>query len=134
MGHFLKSLLTLLQCCLHFLMLWFFGHRHVGILTPHPGVEPAPPALEGKVNRWATRQVPSLPFLTEKSHVLANHFWQIALSVCVKQESTQKNRACVSSIEGLLCEVLVTKVLEDLKNKNTGDMKVNQRFIMSGNV
>ena len=66
--------------------------------------------------------------------MLANHFWQIALSVCVKQESTQKNRACVSSVEGLLCEVLVTKVLEDLKNKNTGDMKVNQRFIMSGNV
>lgn len=73
-------------------------------------------------------------FLTKKSHVLSNHFRQIALSVCVKPESTQKNRACISSVEGLYCEVLVTKVLEDLKNKNTGDMKVNQRFIMSGNV
>ena len=32
-GHFLKSLLTLLPCCLHFLMLWFFGHKTCGDLN-----------------------------------------------------------------------------------------------------
>lgn len=106
----------------------------MGILAPHPGVKPAPSALGDKVNWWAAREVPSLLFLTEKSHVLSNHFRQIALSVCVKPESPQKSRACLSSVEGLFCEVLVAKVLEDLENKNTDDMEVNQRFITSGNV
>ena len=30
-------------------MFWFFGHKARGILVPQPGIEPAPPALEGKV-------------------------------------------------------------------------------------
>ena len=30
-------------------MFWFFGHEAYGILAPRPGVEPAPPALEGEV-------------------------------------------------------------------------------------
>ena len=30
-------------------MFWFFGHEACGILAPRPGIEPAPPALEGKV-------------------------------------------------------------------------------------
>ena len=30
-------------------MFWFFGHKPYGILSPQPGIEPAPPALEGKV-------------------------------------------------------------------------------------
>ena len=30
-------------------MFWFFGHEACEILTPRPGIEPAPPALEGKV-------------------------------------------------------------------------------------
>ena len=32
-------------------MLWFgfFGHEACGILAPRPGIEPIPPALEGKV-------------------------------------------------------------------------------------
>ena len=30
-------------------MFWFFGHKACGILAPQPGIEPAPPALEGEV-------------------------------------------------------------------------------------
>ena len=30
-------------------MFWFFGHKACVILAPRPGIEPAPPALEGKV-------------------------------------------------------------------------------------
>ena len=30
-------------------MFWFFGHEACGILAPWPGIEPAPPALEGEV-------------------------------------------------------------------------------------
>ena len=30
-------------------MFWPFGHEACGILAPQPGVEPAPPALEGEV-------------------------------------------------------------------------------------
>ena len=29
-------------------MFWFFGHKTCGILAPWPGIEPAPPALEGE--------------------------------------------------------------------------------------
>ena len=29
-------------------MFWFFGHDACGILAPWPGIEPAPPALEGE--------------------------------------------------------------------------------------
>ena len=47
-GPFLKFLLNLSQYCFCF-MFWFFGHEACGILTPQPGIEPAPPALEGKV-------------------------------------------------------------------------------------
>ena len=27
----------------------FFGHKACGILAPQPGIEPAPPALEGEI-------------------------------------------------------------------------------------
>ena len=30
-------------------MFWFFGHEARGILAPWPGIEHAPPALEGEV-------------------------------------------------------------------------------------
>ena len=30
-------------------MFWFFGHEACGVLVPQPGIEPTPPALEGKV-------------------------------------------------------------------------------------
>ena len=30
-------------------MFWFFGCEACGILAPPPGIEPAPPALEGEV-------------------------------------------------------------------------------------
>ena len=29
-------------------MFWFFGREACGILDPRPGIEPAPPALEGE--------------------------------------------------------------------------------------
>ena len=46
-GLFLKSSLNLLQYYFCF-MFWFFGHEAYGILTPQPGMEPTPPALEGE--------------------------------------------------------------------------------------
>ena len=46
-GPFLKSLLNLLQYRFCF-MFWFFGLEARGILAPWPGIEPAPPALEGE--------------------------------------------------------------------------------------
>ena len=30
-------------------MFWFFGHEACGISAPRPGMQPAPPALEGEV-------------------------------------------------------------------------------------
>ena len=30
-------------------MSWFSGHEACGVLAQHPGIEPEPPALEGKV-------------------------------------------------------------------------------------
>ena len=30
-------------------MFWFLGREACGILAPRPGIEPAPPALEGQV-------------------------------------------------------------------------------------
>ena len=30
-------------------MFWFFGYETLGILACQPGMEPAPPALEGEV-------------------------------------------------------------------------------------
>ena len=47
-GPFLKSLLTLLQHCFCF-MFWFLGQEACGILVPWPRIEPAFPALEGRV-------------------------------------------------------------------------------------
>ena len=52
---FLKSLFFftvdhfygLLQYCSCFVF-WFFGHKAYGILAPQPGIEPAPPTLEGE--------------------------------------------------------------------------------------
>ena len=45
--HFL-SLYWMLQYCFWF-MFWSFGPKAYGILAPQPGIEPAPPALEGEV-------------------------------------------------------------------------------------
>ena len=47
-GPFSKSLLNLLQYCFCFLF-WIFGPEACGIFAPWPGIEHAPPALEGKV-------------------------------------------------------------------------------------
>ena len=47
---FLKSLLTLLQCCFCFTFCIFFGGEACGIPAPRPGAKPTPPALEGEVS------------------------------------------------------------------------------------
>jgi len=44
-------------------MLWFFGCEACRILAPHPGIELAPPALEGKVLTTGLQGSP-LPLLT----------------------------------------------------------------------
>ena len=46
---FFKSLLSLLQYCFSFVYCFFFGLQACGILPPRSGIEPTPPALEGKV-------------------------------------------------------------------------------------
>ena len=48
-------------------MFWFPGHEACGILAPWPGIEPAPPALEGKVLTTG---------LSGKSPTM-NYFWNI---------------------------------------------------------
>ena len=49
-GTFLKSLLNLLQYCSCFMFfVLFFGHEACCILALQPEIEPAPPALKGKV-------------------------------------------------------------------------------------
>ena len=40
------------------LMFWFFGLKTCGILTPWPGIELAPLAMEGKAFHWTAREVP----------------------------------------------------------------------------
>ena len=49
MDHFLKSLLNLLQYCFFFFYVLVFWLRAMWYLTPQPGMEPEPPALEGVV-------------------------------------------------------------------------------------
>ena len=56
---FLKSLLNLLQYC--FCLIYLFGHEVCGILAPQPGIEPAPPALEGEVSSWFLKKKKNCP-------------------------------------------------------------------------
>ena len=56
-----KSLLNLLQYCLCF-SFWLWSQA-CGILASRPGVEPAPPALEGKVPATEPLRKPLLYFL-----------------------------------------------------------------------
>ena len=59
-------------------MLWFFGRKACGIIAPRLGIEPTPPALEGKV---LTTEPPgkSLNFFNaEKPYVVC-----LSLSECV---------------------------------------------------
>ena len=39
-------------------MFWFFGHEACAILAPQPGIEPTPPAVQGKPYHWSAREVP----------------------------------------------------------------------------
>ena len=45
----LKSFIEYVKILILLFMFWFFRHEACGILTPQPGIEPAPSALEGKV-------------------------------------------------------------------------------------
>ena len=51
-------------------MFYFFGHKANGILTPQPGIQPTPPALEGKVPTTShpTREVPTIFLKDDKYH------------------------------------------------------------------
>ena len=40
-------------------MFCFYGHEASGILAPQLGIESVPPALEGSLNHWTAREVPS---------------------------------------------------------------------------
>ena len=46
----LKSLLNLFQYCFCFVFFFLITHEVCGILASLPGIEPVPPALEGKVS------------------------------------------------------------------------------------
>ena len=44
-----KIFIEFVTILLLFYVFWFFDCEACGILAPHPGIEPTPPALEGKV-------------------------------------------------------------------------------------
>ena len=74
--------MNLFQYCFWF---WFFGYKACGILTPWPGIEPAPPALEGKV--LTTGPPGSLYIITlsekEEAEEKKSHFHVRFIIVCV---------------------------------------------------
>ena len=48
----------------------FFGRKARGILAPRPGIEPAPPSLEGEVlNHWTAREAPKLTFFKKSIYL-----------------------------------------------------------------
>ena len=53
-------MLTILKVFIEFVkvLFLFFGYEACGILAPTPGIKPTPPALEGEVNQWTTKEVP----------------------------------------------------------------------------
>ena len=62
---------------------WFFGHKACGILAPRPGIEPTPPALEGK---FLTTGLPGKSLflyswidLSQKSVISARYLWLFLL-------------------------------------------------------
>ena len=66
-----------------------FGGRHVGILAPWPGIEPAPPALEGGVSTtgppgkslsWFSSHGNPWPSCRSRSAVETTHSWHGAHS------------------------------------------------------
>ena len=55
-------------------MFWYFGHEACGILAPQPGIEPAPPALEGKV---LTTDRQGSPFFAISSNIQLQRRWKV---------------------------------------------------------
>ena len=49
-------------------MFWFFGNEAGGILASGPGIEPAPPALEGEVLTTGLPGKSHLGFTLEQKH------------------------------------------------------------------
>ena len=78
-----------------FLFLWFgfLGHEACEILAPRPGIEPAPPALEGEVlittgppgksPRSVFFKMSDIELHTDKS----NHFASVSPVLCSSQSS-----------------------------------------------
>ena len=47
-----------------FFLFFWLHHAAYGILVPHPGIEPVPPAVEARSpNHWASREFPGLKSL-----------------------------------------------------------------------
>ena len=46
----LKVFIEVVTVLLQFYVFWCFVHEACGILAPRPGIEPAPPVLEGEVS------------------------------------------------------------------------------------
>ena len=64
-------------------MFWFFGPEACGILAPRPGIEPAPPALEGEVlTTGPPGKSPGIWFLWNPSHLGAGKVWVMAIVAC----------------------------------------------------
>ena len=57
LGFFFKVFIEFVTILVLFIMIWFFGFQACGILTPRLEVKPVPPALGGKVNRCAAKEV-----------------------------------------------------------------------------
>ena len=87
-GPFLKSLLNLLQHCFCF-MLWFFGCKTCGILAPWPGIEPAPPALEGEVLTTGPPEK-SLDFFKIKLNIHMFYVWFSISTSSLPKRNLQK--------------------------------------------
>ena len=68
-----KSLLNLLQYCFCFI-LWLFGCEARGALATGPGIEPTPPALEGKVLTTGPPGKSLIPPSFEYQYLLGIHF------------------------------------------------------------
>ena len=67
-------------------MFWLFGPKACGILTPWPGMEPTPPALEGEV------LTTGLPFLMAGSMASVRHRASQRVNRCAQQKSEDSHQ------------------------------------------
>ena len=68
------------QYCFCF-MFWFFGQEACDLLAPQPGIKPVPPALEGRLNHWTAREVPTWVLSANFSVVTKPSLWILMSSL-----------------------------------------------------